>query len=233
MEKDDRELAQSMTEITREEVSPEFLERRPGFKASRGTVHPEVARDRKIQAEWDAKRAAHRAEQKRIYGRNRARSGLDYRAQPSWGEHLDDVDSNVPRFIESLLGPEGQERAHRENWLDEISGLAGRKVDATGELMGILGIEDPLKPRIDREQTSREIMPTHPKTALALESGNSTEAALLDHDLSYAEDDEISEVSLGGGRTKITVGKPDSRSNRASYIYDENTDELHVLPAWL
>ena len=94
-------------EITREDVSPEFLERRPGFKASRGTEHPEVAKQREAEEWWEAQKDADRAGRKR----HKYKSGLDYRTQPRWDHHLAEVQSNVPRFIESLLGPEGQERA--------------------------------------------------------------------------------------------------------------------------
>ena len=76
---------------------------------------------------------------------------------------------------------------------------------------------------------SSSFIDTFPTTASALESGESQgEAAELRDLLDSAQDDEIYERDLGGGRHEIEIGNADP-DKRGRFIYDENGDTLTNL----
>ena len=139
MATDDKALVGG-AEITREDVSPEFLGRRPGFRASRGGVHPEVARDREIKEEWERIKAAHLAEQRKRR-RHQYRRSLYHEPQSSWGDHLGDVsDDWVPRYLaasEREQKREDQEAADRfslsQEWIDSRLAAGTSDLEAAWE----------------------------------------------------------------------------------------------------
>jgi hypothetical protein len=80
-----------------------------------------------------------------------------------------------------------------------------------------------------REAQSEGMLDTFSTTASALESGESPkEASELSRYLDAAQDDDVYERDLGGGRHEIEIDNADP-DKRGRFIWDENDDTLTNL----